>query len=337
MTIVTINREPNWGDMAVGAVVNLPPALADPLIASGEAVPTPNATPTQAGPYATTSGGGTVRLTVAAFAALEAADGLTADVEYYCYDGPARWMATGVNTKDAIVFVQDGITYEGDQALAEQTEIDLEAGTWATRPTTFDVAGVVYYRRMTDIGTAPGGTVMSWFSGTSTEWGLVAPLRLRLRGAGTTTTSAQYPTNTRHALPAGLLAGCSRFDAALKFDQSDEASTLTSWRLKMGSTGTATDATIAAPTGTPMSAGDNQRAYPMSFNIESATSIRADAISNAAAVGWQTSAVNSAADAAASLTGSDDTSDALYLGVDYTMGVSSTALTTTLIVTLYPL
>ena len=337
MTIVTINREPSWGDLAVGAVVNLPPALADPLIASGEAVPTPDGVPTQAGPYATTSGGGTVRLTVAAFAALEAADGLTADVEYYCYDGPARWMATGANTKDALIFVQDGITYEGDQALAEQTEIDLEAGTWATRPTTFDVAGVVYYRRMTDIGTAPGGTVMSWFSGTSTEWGLIAPLRLRLRGAGTVTTSAQYPTNTRHALPAGFLAGCSRFDVQLKVAQSDETSTLDSWRLKLGSTGTATDATIFAPTGQPLNTTENQRSYNLSFNIDSATSIKMDGQSAAANVGWVINVGGTAEDAAVSLTGSDDTGDALYLGLDYTMNTCNTALTATVIVTLYPL
>lgn len=52
MTIVTINREPDWGDMPVGTVLNLPQALAEPLIASGEAIATPNATPTQASPFA---------------------------------------------------------------------------------------------------------------------------------------------------------------------------------------------------------------------------------------------------------------------------------------------
>lgn len=47
MTIVTINRAPGWGNLAVGAIVNLPPALAEPLIASGEAVPTPDGAPLQ--------------------------------------------------------------------------------------------------------------------------------------------------------------------------------------------------------------------------------------------------------------------------------------------------
>lgn len=171
MTIVTINRAPSWGDMAVGAVVNLPPALADPLLASGEAVPTPNATPTQGGPFSTTDGGGGIaRLTVAQFAALEAADGLTADLEYFCYDGPARWKATGPDTKDAVVFVHDGVTYEGDQALAARTEVDLAAGTWATRPLTGFTADISYFRRMTDKGTLPGGRVMVWHGGVSTEW-----------------------------------------------------------------------------------------------------------------------------------------------------------------------
>lgn len=51
MPIVTINRVPSWGDMPVGAVLNLPAALADPLIASGEAIPTPAAVPTQIDPF----------------------------------------------------------------------------------------------------------------------------------------------------------------------------------------------------------------------------------------------------------------------------------------------
>lgn len=278
-----------------------------------------------------------VALTTAEFNALVGASGLTEGVQYYVYDGPARWIAKGPNTYDGIGFDQDGTIYFGNDAFAAQTEIDLAAGTWATRPLTGFTAGVAYFRRMTDIGDKPGGTTMCWLGGTSTAWSLVAPLRLRLRGAGSTGTSAQYPTNTRHALPEALMAACSRFDAHLKFDQSDETTTLASWRLKLGSAGTSADATICAPTGTPMAAGDNQRAYPMSFNIESTTTIRADAISNASGVGWQTSPVNSVADAVVSLTAGDDTSDALYLGVDYTLGGGGgTAITTMLMVTLWP-
>lgn len=281
-------------------------------------------------------GGGYESLTQAAFDILVAANSLSVGTQYYLTDVPARYVAKTTSTYDGVGFVS-GTTYIfGATAFATQTEIDLAAGTWATRPVSGFDADVMYFRRMTDIGNMPGGTVMSWLGGTSTAWALTAPLRLRLKGAGTTTTSPQYPTNTRHAFPAAFLAGCSRFDVNLKFEQSDETSTLTSWRIKLGTAGTASDATILAPTGTPMAAGDNQRGYPTSFNIETASTIRSDSISNAAAVGWQTSAVNSVTDAVVSLTAGDDTSDALYLGVDYTMGVSNTALSTTLIVTLYP-
>lgn len=276
-------------------------------------------------------------VTTAEFDALVLASGLTIGTTYYLTDGPAMWFATGAATYVGVQFEQSGVTYVGDEAIPTPTDVDLPAGTWATRPTSDpDAAGVVCYRRMTDIGTAPGGTVMVWLCGTSTEWSLTGPLHMRLRGAGTTSTSPQYPTNTRYLFPAGFFSAIGRFDVRLKFDQSDETSTLTSWRLKLGSAGTATDATICAPTGSPLAAGDNQRGYPMSFNIESTTTVRADGISNAAAVGWQTSAVNSAADAVAALAGSDDTADALYLGVDYTMGVSNTALTATVLLTLYP-
>lgn len=286
----------------------------------------------------TSSGTGSsyLALTSAAFDALVAASGLIEGTTYYIDELPAMWLGTGAATYIGISFVSGGIIYFGDEAAAAQTEVDLAAGTWATRPTSGFDSGVMYFRRMTDIGTTPGGTVMSWLGGTSTEWSLMAPLRLRLRGAGTTTTSAQYPTNTRHTLPAGLMAACSRFDVNLKVYQSGETSTLDSWRIKLGSTGTATDATIFAPTGQPLNLTDNQRSYNLSFNIDSATSIKMDGQSAAANVGWVINVGGTAEDAAVSLTGSDDTTDALYLGLDYTMATSNAALTSTVILTLWP-
>lgn len=281
-------------------------------------------------------GGGVTAILAADFAALVAANGLTAGTEYYVSDMPARWVATDGNSYDGIGFTQGGLTYFGDEAVAAQTEVDLAAGTWATRPVTGFDAGIMYFRRMTDIGTAPGGAVMAWLGGTSTEWHLIAPLRLRLRGVGSVTTSAQYPTSTRHALPAGLLAGCARFDVQLKVAQSDETSTLDSWRLKLGSTGTATDATILAPSAASLAAGDNQRSHNLSFNIDSATSIKMDGLDTSANVGWAPNVSSAVEAAAVSLTGSDDTGDALYLGLDYTMNTCNTALTATVILTLWP-
>lgn len=51
--IITINRAPDWAltTLPVGAVTNLPASLADPLIAAGQAVPTPGATVTHSNPF----------------------------------------------------------------------------------------------------------------------------------------------------------------------------------------------------------------------------------------------------------------------------------------------
>lgn len=282
------------------------------------------------------SGAGLTRLTSAAFDALVGDDALTVDAEYFITDGPDRRVATTTSAYDQLSFVQAGVLYIGGQAVEEQTEVDLAAGTWATRPLTGFTSGVMYYRRMTDIGNARG-TVMWWLGGTSTVWSLMYPLRQRLSGAGSVTTSAQYPTNTRFALPAGLMAGCSGFDISLKFDQSDESSTVGVWGIYLGTAGTATDARIGGMgTGTAMSAGDNQKAWRVGYYLASASSVLADSSSAVAAQGWSGSAINSAGDGTVSLTAGDDTSDALYLGIGYTMGTSNTALTTTVVLTLWP-
>lgn len=286
-------------------------------------------------PAGVVSGAGVVT-TSAAFDALVAGSTLVPGTTYWIPELPAMWLASTVSVPVAMSFQYGGNSYVGDERVATQTEVDLEAGTWASRPLTDFTTGITYYRRMTDIGTAPGGAVMAWLGGTSTEWHLIAPLRLRLRGVGSVTTSAQYPTSTRHALPAGLLAGCARFDVQLKVAQSDETSTLDSWRLKLGSTGTATDATILAPSAASLAAGDNQRSHNLSFNIDSATSIKMDGLDTSANVGWAPNVSSAVEAAAVSLTGSDDTGDALYLGLDYTMNTCNTALTATVILTLWP-
>lgn len=285
------------------------------------------------------SGGAGEVMLDADYQALVATSGLTAGKTYYISDVPAMWLATDGNSVVGVAFVYGGTEYIGDEARAAQTEIDLEAGTWASRPLTGFTTGTLYYRRMTDVGTLSGGTVMSWLGGTSTEWHLVAPLRMRATGAGTTTTSAQYPTNTRFTLPAGLLQTCSAFEVQLKVNQTDETSVLATWRLKLGSVGDATDATIAAPNGTSqLGAGDNVRAYALTFHIASTTSFLIDSNSNSTSFGWSGTAntTGGGSSAAVSLGGSDDTGDALYLGLDYTMSTSNTAITTTLIVTLLP-
>lgn len=100
MTIVTINRDPDWGDMPVGAALNLPDALADPMIASGEAVPTPGATPTQDGPFAQGVGGGVITsYTAAQLSAMALAGTLTPYATYVASDeSPYQQWALDAST-----------------------------------------------------------------------------------------------------------------------------------------------------------------------------------------------------------------------------------------------
>lgn len=272
MPIITINRQPSWGDMAVGAVVNLPAALADPMLASGEAVPTPNATPTQAGPFTTTAGGGIVRLTGAQFAALEAGDGLTADLEYFCYDVPSRWIATSANTKDAVVFVHNGVTYEGDLAYAEATEKDLAAGTWATRPLTGFTTGLMYYRRMTDIANC----TMWWLGGTSTEWRVVCPTWAVFDPAtvaGAQSASAQV-INPKD-IPAGLLLAARAFRIHVAAGKSGTTDAMTSFAARLGTAGTTADVALLGPPSAAIAAGDRSRNAVHRYRWYDATHFRA--------------------------------------------------------------
>ena len=98
MTIVTINRDPDWGDMPVGAAINLPDALADPMIAAGEAVPTPGATPTQDGPFAQGVAGGVITTYTAAQLAAKALAGtLTQYARYVASDTGVEYRAASAS------------------------------------------------------------------------------------------------------------------------------------------------------------------------------------------------------------------------------------------------
>lgn len=109
-----------------------------------------------------------ISLSAAEFSALVASSGLSAGTEYYVADLPAMWLATGASTYIGIGFVSGGVTYFGDEAVAAQTEVDLAAGTWDSRPLTGFDSGVMYYRRMTDVGNC--SPIMTWLGGTSTAW-----------------------------------------------------------------------------------------------------------------------------------------------------------------------
>lgn len=101
--IITINRSPDWAlsTLPVGAVINLPASLADPLILAGQAVPTPGAAITHTDPFGPggSSGGTgtghiqTVYTTLAAAAAANTGVGIgttvyigTAPLNYIKYE-----------------------------------------------------------------------------------------------------------------------------------------------------------------------------------------------------------------------------------------------------------
>lgn len=124
MTIVTINRSPAWGDMAVGAVLDLPPALADPLIASGEAVPTPAATPTQASPYGEGSGTGTISTyTEAQLDAMEIAGTLTPYARYVASDTEVEYRATDAFTLVTLEEEIEALGYVAGYSVADTEKL----------------------------------------------------------------------------------------------------------------------------------------------------------------------------------------------------------------------
>lgn len=162
-----------------------------------------------------------------------------------------------------------------------------------------------------------------------TKWLASHDLHMRKSGNGSAATGAQYPLNTRFNLPAGAFSLFSGGIITLKFNKSIGADTLNSWRIKLGSLGAAGDATIIAPpAGTPMDATIGHRVYLLPFAIESASSIKQDGVTGIQNLGINVTSQTTADVAAVSLNAGDDTSDALHLGVDYTMNTAGTPLTT---------
>ena len=87
--------------------------------------------------------------------------------------------------------------------------------------------------------------------------------------------------------PAGAFALCSGFDLQLKVALNDapDTDTVASWRVKLGALGTASDATIDSVT-SALAAGDNQRAYHLTANFESATSVLFGPLRLTLPMGW---------------------------------------------------
>lgn len=170
-----------------------------------------------------------------------------------------------------------------------------------------------------------------------TAWKAQQAARVRLRGANAGGGGTQYPTNTRWALPTGAVGLFSAMNAKLLFTllDSPDTDTITSWRLKIGTAGTAADTDVSASTGTPLAAADNQRPVQNEFEFESATTIRCNGSSLTGNAG-NASATAVTGIGAAAITISDITSSALYIGVDYTQGAFTNVATLTATYTLIP-
>lgn len=204
MTIVTINRAPSWGDLAVGAIVNLPPALADPLIAAGEAVPTPGATPTVDTPF---GGGGGAQVGSEAEMVVLAATVGTRCIRTDIGSAPGTmYECIALPASDAGNWVQ----------VSTAKEVWLPSGTWDSRPVDpllFE-SGVVYWMRMTDVGQSPLGTPCVWVPSLS-RWWLAQSVTLVLAYDSATATPAAatsiyFPTTPTagYRIPAGILRSC---------------------------------------------------------------------------------------------------------------------------------
>lgn len=216
-------------------------------------------------------------VTTAEFDALVLASGLTTGTTYYLTDGPAMWFATGAATYVGVQFEQSGVTYVGDEAIPTPTDVDLPAGTWATRPTSDpDAAGVVCYRRMTDIGTVPGGTVMTWLCGTSTEWHVTAPVDVF--NDFTTTTGAQNTTEQAlnpKDIPAGLLKAAGEFEIILVGGKTGTTDAVTSVLARLGAAGTTADTLLNGVLSSAVGAGDLARTAKHRYRYYDATNIAA--------------------------------------------------------------
>lgn len=220
--------------------------------------------------------GGGAGVSSAQFAVLAAASGLTPGSVYYLSDLPAMWLAITTNTYVGVAFVKDGIEYIGDQARAPETEKDLGAGTWATRQLTGFTAGVQYYRRMTDIGTVPGGCVMTWFGGTSTEWRVQGPVDVfndytTVTGEKNTTEQALNPKD----LPAGILNACGEFEIILVAGKNGTTDGVDSIKARLGADGTTADTVLNGVASTAVAAGDRCRSTKFRYRVKDASNIQA--------------------------------------------------------------
>lgn len=224
----------------------------------------------------TLAAGGTVTTTATEFAALVAANGLTPGITYWLPLVPAMWFATGSATYVGVGFVSGGVTYFGDEALASTTEVDLAAGTWATRPLTGFTSGTLYFRRMTDIGTSPGGAVMSWLGGTSTEWRVTTVTDVF--NDFTTTTGAQNTSEQAlnpKDLPAGILNACGEFEVILVGGKTGTTDAVDSIKARLGTAGTTADTLLNGVLSSAVSAADRARTAKHRYRVTSSTTIAA--------------------------------------------------------------
>jgi len=262
------------------------------------------------------AGGGVTYATAAEIAALAATSDLTAGGIYFDSATGTHYLASSTTE------------YAPLSASAHLGTVTLDTALTYPTPTTGLTADV------TDI-LPSAEPIRIRYNGTA--WKAQRAARNRTRVTPAAFVGATYATTGRWALPEGAVSLFSAIEVKVKLElsTSPDTDTLTSWRVKLGTAGTAADATIVAPTGTPLSAGDNQRGYNVDFTLESATSIRCDAVTNTTSVGWSGStAVANAADAAVTIP--DTLASALYLGVDYTQGVASNGVTVSAIYTLHP-
>ena len=268
------------------------------------------------------TGGGTSGevVTDAEFQALVVGNALVEGTTYYVSDLPAMWLATGSATYNGIQFEEDGTIYIGDQEISSQTEIDLAAGTWATRPTTGFTTGTMYYRRMTDIGTDAGGAcVMSWLGGTSTEWHVTQPIWAIYKPtltSGTQNTSAQALCTT--AIPAGLLSACSTFDIFYTVAKTGTTDAMTQGLPLMGETGTTADTVLRGLATGALASGDRGRSVQHSYRVYDATHIRLLGSSNTSG-SWLGTTNTAAVQTEYTLTAAN----AMYLSLGVTMATAA--------------
>lgn len=212
--------------------------------------------------------------------------------------------------------VSDG--YQGKKTLAAVLALTGSEGMWAN---------------VTDI--VPGDLVRVVNNGT--KWRLAQTVRMRTVAAAAISTAAQYITAGRFGPPAGAFALCGAFELMWRFSQPNETNTITSYRIKLGSAGTAADVDILASVGNPLAGGDNQRSYRQLFSLNSATQVQADGASNTATPGFLAAAGTGLIDPAFTLNAAATTAQQLYLGIDMTNGVSATdAVTVTSTLILMP-